>query len=111
MPVSPTAAPGTVGLPAHMTDLAVRTATALQLGPVTTARHAAHVAYVRLATGIQEVSRDSVSALQCALVDAWRLKWENGQKELLWRLTVDGVRNANTRTVLSWCCQCCPVIV
>ena len=109
LPVSPTAEPSAVGHPAPLKDLAVSTATALQLGGVTVMRHAAHVAFVGQATGSQEVSKDAVSDFRCVLEEGWRLKWENGQKEVLWRLSVDGVRSANARTARSWSCPCCPV--
>ena len=36
----------------------------------------------------------------------WRIPWENGQKEVLWRLAADGVGGTSARTKFS--CPCCP---
>lgn len=110
LPVPPPAAPGAEGGGTLLTGLSVRMATALQLGGIMEARHAAHETYVRVATGEEEVSPGAVASFVSTLGDAWQLKWENGQKEALWRLAVDGVNSVTSRTARSWSCPCCPAI-
>jgi hypothetical protein len=75
----------------------VRAATQLQLGDALAARHERHVAFARAALGgepAEALVRDSCVGLQRSLKGAWRLKWENVQKETWWRLTVGGVAAA-----------------
>ncbi len=80
----------------------------LQLGPTATARHAEHTKYVRLALALPPDSQpdpDAVATFVSKLSAAWRLKWENVEKETLWRLAVDGVPGANGRVKFK-CCGC-----
>ena len=89
--------------------LLVRTGTALQLQPTLVARHAAHCSYVSLALepGVSPAALAAgQGALAATLLGGWRLKWDNAQKEVLWRLAVDGIASANSRT--AWQCPCCP---
>jgi hypothetical protein len=87
----------------------VRSGTALQLQATHAARRAAHSDYVSLALGPGQppaAHTAGLAALASTLLSGWRLKWDNTQKEILWRLAVDGVASANSRT--SWHCPCCP---
>jgi hypothetical protein len=89
------------GVPATaLRGLKVRSATALQLGPVHLERQSRHAAYVAealqlpAATPAPEAQQAEFAAL---LAGAWKLRWENEQKEVLWRVAVDGVRGGNSR--------------
>ena len=42
------------------------------------------------------------------LYSLWRLKWENLEKEVLWRLAVDGIAGANAYVQPRFRCRCCP---
>jgi hypothetical protein len=94
-------------------DLTVRIATQLQLADVAAARREAHTAYVREALG-PHAGPDAVPAALGRLGDAfdrmWRqLLWENGNKEVLWRLAVDGVAmpgNSHMRAAPAYACGC-----
>ena len=108
-PVPPAAGRGVIGKPVSLTQLTVRSGTQLQLGPTAQARHAQHRAYASLA---MELPHDRhppptiVRGLASTLSSAWRLKWENAEKEVLWRMTVDGVAGANGRVTFK--CPGCP---
>ena len=103
-----TAAADSVGVPLRLKSLVVKTGTMLQLGAAMTQRRSAHSVYVaqalHLAPGAA-VAPAFVQKLAATLRDAWRLKWENVEKEAFWRLAVDGVRGANTR-VQPFKCLC-----
>ena len=82
--------------------LTVRSATALQLAPVHAARHACHLHYAQAAmqhstpdqpcvTVPDDVCAFAASQLQSHMRWLWRLRWDNKYKEILWRLTVNGV--------------------
>ena len=76
-----------------LSKFAVRLGTALQLGDLTAARSACHCAYVReaLCLPVGAVPPDSqLVALRSTFRRVWR-EWENENKEVLWRLAVDGV--------------------
>ena len=90
------AAPG--GSEAHLplSKLTVRAGTGLQQGPLLGLRRSAHAAFIAAATGVEaaDVTPAQHTALHGTLRRAWALKWENQQKEVLWRMTVQGVRGA-----------------
>jgi hypothetical protein len=91
-PPPPPARPASVGVVSA--GFSVRAATQLQLGGVLVERHACHAAHVQAALGAAADDAAVAAGLQQlrgALRAAWRLDWENVQKELLWRLTVGGV--------------------
>ena len=110
LPLPSAAAPEAVGRPVMLKGLTVRMGTALQMGQVLEARRACHTAFVRLALEqppVVEPAAAVMAAFGCRLQSAWRLKWDNHEKQVLWRLAVDGVAAANSR-MRSWSCPCCP---
>ena len=74
--------------------LTIRAGTALQMGEVWRLRAEAHAGFVAAATGavVSDVTPRHLAALRGALGRAWAIKWENQHKEVLWRMTVQGVR-------------------
>ena len=101
LPVPPTAGPGVVGGPVPMAKLSVATGTVLQSGPAAAERRQQHSLYVRSALGLPpDVAPEPAELTQFAraLCYAWQLKWENPQKDVLWRLSVDGIGGANSRS-------------
>ena len=74
--------------------LTVRTGTALQLKRAVELRDSKHAAFVAAAGGgvVAEVTPAQLASLRGTLARAWSLKWENEHKEVLWRMTVQGVR-------------------
>ena len=110
LPLPADAAPEVVGRPVMLKGLTVRMGTALQMGQVLEARRSCHTAFVRLALEqppVVEPAAAVMAAFGCRLQSAWRLKWDNHEKQVLWRLAVDGVAAANSR-MRSWSCPCCP---
>lgn len=90
--------------------LAVRENTRHLLSAARAERASRHEAFVRQAmgsgVGLQAVRR-AVRTLQGMLRAAWRLPWEHRHKEVLWRLTVDGVAGAGGHDIrLSGLCPC-----
>ena len=79
--------------------LTVKAATSLQLHPVRRRRARLHALFVEEAlagsTGALPRAHDAFSAWQRRLRQAWRLRWENSRKEVLWRLSLDAVRHPN----------------
>jgi hypothetical protein len=71
-------------------SLSVRAATLLQLEDLWRRRRAQHDAFMTEALGRVPTDEDR-GQLQAALARLWRLRWENHNKEVFWRLTVDGV--------------------
>ena len=67
----------------------------LQLRPCREARATAHERYVKEALGLeplQGLPNGALEALRGSLRRLWQsLKWENANKEIFWRLAVDGV--------------------
>ena len=74
--------------------LTVRAGTELQLHLGVAMRRSKHAAFIAAAVGGEaaEVTPEQLSTLRATLARAWALKWENQQKEVLWRMTVQGVR-------------------
>ena len=79
----------------RLRELTVRLGTQLQLRPCREARDAAHERYIREALGLeplQGLPAGALEALRGSLCRLWQsLKWENANKEILWRIAVDGV--------------------
>jgi hypothetical protein len=88
------AVPGGTGARVPLLKLTVRAGTALQQGPLLALRRGAHAVFIAAATGapVAGVVPAQHVALHATLQRAWALKWENQQKEVLWRMTVQGVR-------------------
>jgi hypothetical protein len=81
--------------------MSVKAATLKQLGPRTAAQRGARGEYVEdaLAAGAPApVLAAAVSTgrqqLEIALGELWRVEWDNRRREILWRLTVNGVPGA-----------------
>lgn len=110
LPLPADAAPEEVGRPVMLQGLSVRMGTALQMGQVMAARRACHTDFVRLALEqppVIEPTAAVMAAFARRLRSAWRLKWDNHEKQVLWRLAVDGVAAVNSR-MQAWSCPCCP---
>ena len=109
LPVPHSAGPGVLGRPVPLVKLTVKAGTQLQLGPTAAARRTQHSAYVGLAMGLPHGTQPSPAAvrgLASTLSSAWRLKWENAEKEVLWRLSVNGIAGVNNR--VAYKCPGCP---
>ena len=109
LPVPPSAGRGVIGKPVPLTKLTVKSATLLQMGPTAISRHAQHSTYAALAMETPQSSQPAAAMLRSlanTLSSAWRLKWENAEKEVFWRMTVDGVAGANSRVTFK--CPGCP---
>ena len=109
LPPPPTAAPGTACKPAKLTQLTVKLGTLLQQGPVSAERRKQHVAYTACALELTQGNNPApahVRQLAATLSTAWQLKWENVEKDTLWRLAVDGIPGANSR--VQFRCPSCP---
>ena len=94
--------------PVFLAKLQVKTGTLLQLPPIQAARKEAWRMYVSLA--LPPVSHPRwvagrIRVFPCLFPKLWDLRWENRQKEIFWRLAVDGVAGASGRTPFS--CPCC----
>ena len=75
-------------------NLTVRAATQLQLQSVHQRRQVAHSNFLAEALTLPEGQHPSERQhrqLFALLQHQWRLKWENSHKEVLWRLSMDGV--------------------
>ena len=95
--------------PVLLRQLVVKTGTMLQLGQAVAARRAAHEAYAAQALHLpagSAVEPCVLSALTTSMSTAWYLKWENVEKEVFWRVAVDGVRGANSRVQFRCHCGC-----
>jgi hypothetical protein len=84
---------------------AVSQLTAILTKDVTAARRAAHLAYVRAATGrpAMPAASEEFKGFVRTLPHAWRLQCDNRVKEALWRLAVDAQPGAR---VAAWRCPC-----
>ena len=111
LPPPPGRAPGlSKPTPVFLAKLQVKPGTLLQLPPIQAARQAAWRQYVSLALPPVSHPRWVASRIRvfpCLFPKLWDLKWENKQKEVFWRLAVDGVAGASSRTTFS--CPCCLV--
>ena len=87
-------APGGLESWVPLSRLTVRMGTALQLGKGVALRDSKHAAFIAAATGgvAAGVVPAQLASLRSTLARAWSLKWENQHKEVLWRMTVQGVR-------------------
>jgi hypothetical protein len=111
LPVPPSAAAGSVGTPVFLPRLAVKTGTHLQMSPRTAERQTRHAAFVTLAMEQPPLYSPPPALLTSfarTLYSVWRLKWENLEKEVLWRLAVDGIAGANAYLQPRFRCHCCP---
>lgn len=111
LPVPPGAAAGTVGSPVFLPRLAVKTGTHLQMRPHSVERQTRHAAFVALAmeqSPLYSPPPELLTSFARTLSSLWRLKWENLEKEVLWRLAVDGIAGANAYVQPRFCCRCCP---
>lgn len=80
--------------PVMLSALSVKAATRLQLGDVRALRWQRMCGYVGLILGPavqQVVVRTEAGRLKGVLKGVWKLPWENGRKEVLWRLVLDGL--------------------
>ena len=89
-------------------SMTVRSATALQMGPVRQEQRSSRRQYVAcaLSKGAPEAAQPSpqaidsaLSALESSMTWLWHVIWENEPKETLWRLTVNGVPGAGGHDV------------
>lgn len=71
-------------------SLSVRGATLLQLDGLCRRRQLLHDAFLAESLG-QAPTDEHRGQLQIALARLWRVKWENMNKEVFWRMTIDGV--------------------
>jgi hypothetical protein len=76
----------------QLSALTVKAGTQLQMGPVEVMRAERHSVFVAAALELPAVDSDRVDELRSTLQRAWKLKWENTNKEVWWRMTVQGVR-------------------
>jgi hypothetical protein len=75
--------------------LTVRTATALLAAPAAQQRASLRLApFASLATAGSPPSPSHLPELQAAMRRLWRLPWENGRKEVFWRLAYDALPTA-----------------
>jgi hypothetical protein len=86
---------------------AVSQLTAILTKDVTAARRAAHLAYVRAATGrpAMPAASEEYRTFVRTLPHAWRLQCDNRLKEALWRLAVNALPGARLRPN-TWRCPC-----
>ena len=76
----------------------VRAATEAQLGPVHALRRRHHEDFLALALDLPAgapVPAERHNQLLSLLAGLWKLKWENENKEVFWRLAVDGLPKFN----------------
>jgi hypothetical protein len=97
VPAVPGGQPGWV----PVKKLTVRAGTALQMGHIWRLRREAHAGFVAAATGVAvaAVSTEHLAALRGTLSRAWAVKWENQHKEVLWRMSVLGVRGVGAHSI------------
>ena len=80
--------------PIPLTSLTVKYGTELQMAGTEEARHAAHAAFITEACGMPAGSYPgdaAIAGFKSLLQRCWKLKWENKEKEALWRLAVNGI--------------------
>jgi hypothetical protein len=102
----PPECPGAGG-PTGLRALSVRQGTALQMGPVHALRHSCHSRFVAEALDLGGATppEDELTAFATLLAGNWLARWENLQKETLWRMAVDGAPGGNSR--VRFACPCC----
>ena len=84
-----------LGKPILLSDLTVKTATSLQLGPLRTTRKQKFQQFASEALISQP--RRVVAGIGCvhkAQKQLWKLRWDNHFKEIYWRLPLDGLCTA-----------------
>jgi hypothetical protein len=89
---------------ARLVAMSVKAATTLQLGPRLAAQRRARSEYAAcaLAAAVQPaVLEQAVDQLEAAMRDLWRVEWDNSRREILWRLSVNGVRGAGGHSIAS----------
>ena len=57
-------------------------------------------------SNLRKFATKKSTGLAGTLSSAWHLEWENAEKEVLWRMTVDGVAGGNSRVTFK--CPGCP---
>ena len=79
--------------PMPLTRLSVRAGTELQLVGCEAERHALHIAFITEACGVPAgtLEGSDIAGFKALLQRCWKLRWENKEKEALWRLAVDGI--------------------
>ncbi len=95
------------GKPVTLAKATVRLLTQLQLGPQEALVAQRHAAYLELASeGLPPQQAATHGELLAMLRRAWRLPWDNQRKELLWRVALDGVPNAQRMAMVGQPCTC-----
>ena len=90
--------PGRAPRTIHLMGLSVRDATALQLGNSDGLRLRMHTLFINEAygrAGETPLDQESHRALLKILGWCWSLEWENKQKEIFWRMAIDGVQDGH----------------
>jgi hypothetical protein len=101
---------------ADVACLTVKAATLLQLGPVLAERAARHKVLANdalMADGggagglvAQQVVRTAPERVQLAQRHLWKLRWDNGFKEVYWRLVLDGLPTYRRMGATGAACIC-----
>jgi hypothetical protein len=95
------------GKPVTLAKASVRALTQLQLASQAARVAQRHATYLALAAqGLPQQEAPVQAELLALLRRAWRLPWDNDRKELLWRLTLNGVPNAQRMHLLGEPCTC-----
>ncbi len=105
--------PVPLSAPITLDTITVRAATLMQLGPLQQRRQQCHSQYVRAALephADQTAQQDALKHLAVTFRRVWQqVRWENENKEILWRLAVDGVPllgNSHMHGSQPWVCPC-----
>lgn len=105
-----------MGVPSRiifLLDLKVKDATALQLGTSREQRVKAHACFINETFDRGEhtvCTREEHTTLSSLFALCWSLIWENKQKEVFWRLAVDGVADGHRWSSLSGQACACGVV-
>jgi hypothetical protein len=92
-----------------LSELSVRDATALQLGGSRDLRLLCHTAFLNEAMERVEGSPlifHEYTGLMAVFSNCWDICWENKQKEIFWRVAVDGVQDGHRWENLPRGCAC-----
>lgn len=97
-----------------VSDLTVKKATLLQLGPMRSERRAQNTVFVRLALGVNTPALidQGLRSLSGCFKRLWTsVKWDNNFKEVYWRLVSDTLNTAHSMNIADSTCFCgflCP---
>ena len=97
-----------------VSDLTVKKATLLQLGPMRSQRRAQNTVFVRLALGVNTPALidQGLRSLSGCFKRLWTsVKWDNNFKEVYWRLVSDTLNTAHSMNIADSTCFCgflCP---